>query len=271
MKGYQAIITALAVSCACAVAEDVELSAIQSGGLLSWSAASGSVCSVEWAADLQSNTNWHRSWNDVSGILMEGTGTSVEVPMFYRIACDTNPMSMITPYVRKEDMYWVRQGYSTTTNCPWGFIHDGIDFQPVSNMAPFHAVCDGTIMDVVLRHAPPVDGGKQNWDVYVVLRYNSDYAVTYNFEPKTTNLADGIIQLTNIFVSLLEPVTQRQVIGYLHMGDPSAHIHFGLVKHGYAYHNGVIDCPAPFFNEAAQDSILSLITQRFPTATAICY
>jgi hypothetical protein len=254
-----------------AAGQEVEITSFSGNGTIEWTAPSGSVCTVEWGSGLTASQGWSRSWNGISGILMTGTHASASVPMFYRVVSNTNPLSMTTPYVEESDMKWVRQGYSESTNCPWQFIHDGIDFQPVSNLAPFHAVCDGIITELCLRHAPPSDGGRQNWDVYVEIQYDPTWRVTYNFEPKTTNLVDGVTQLTNITVSLLQEVSEGDVIGYLHKADGTAHVHFSVLKHGYMYHNGVITCPKPFFTPEAGASILRLVTNRFPEAMDFCY
>jgi hypothetical protein len=178
---------------------------------------------------------------------------------------------MITPYVLESDMKWVRQGYSTSTNCPWEFEHDGVDFQPNGTLAPFRAVCSGTITELCLRKSPPGDGGDGNWDVYVELTYDPTWSITYNFEPKTSNLSDGINQLTNMTVSLLQEVAQGDTIGRLHQGDSSAHVHFSVLKNGYIYHNGVVVSPKPFFNQEAVTSIMRLTTNRFENATDFCY
>lgn len=251
--------------------QGVEITSLQSDGEMSWVAPSGSVCTVEWASTLHPVPDWQRSWNSLAGILMTDSNATARVPLFYRVVCDTEPPSMITPYEDEDDMLWVRQGYSTSANCPWGFVHEGIDFEPAADLAPFRAVCEGTITEVCLRHAPPSDGGRENWDVYVELTCDSTWAVTYNFEPKTTNLVDGVTQLTNVVVSLLQEVSQGDIIGYLHEGDETAHVHFSLVKNGYMFHNGEIVCPKPFFTPAAQASILGLVRNRFPTATDFCY
>lgn len=271
MKTRWFLCVAAVLYAAAAAAQDVEITSFRSDGEVSWIAPSGSVCTVEWASTLGPASDWSRSWNDVTGVLMTGSNATARVPLFYRVVCDTSPLSMATPYVEESDMHWVRQGYSTTDECPWGFAHEGIDFQPVDDLAPFRAVCDGMITEVCMRHAPPSDGGRQNWDVYVEIQYDPVWSVAYNFEPKTTNLTDGVTQMENIAVSLLQTVFQGDIIGYLHQADPTAHVHFSVLKNGYMYHNGVIVCPAPFFSPDARQSVLNLIHNRYPTATNICY
>ena len=271
MNAGSRVRAAVAGLAAAAWGQDAEITSFQSNGEASWVAPSGSVCTVEWASTLHPAPDWQRSWNSLSGVLMADSNATASVPLFYRVVCDTDPPSMITPYVDEDDMLWVRQGYSTSTDCPWGFVHEGIDFEPKTNLAPFRAVCDGTVTEVCLRHAPPSDGGRENWDVYVELTFDSTWAATYNFEPKTTNLVDGVTQLTNVVVSLLQEVSQGDIIGYLHEGDESAHVHFTLLKNGYMFHKGEIVCPKPLFTSEAQASILDLVRKRFPTATDFCY
>jgi hypothetical protein len=253
-----------------AVGGEVEIVSFTGNGVVEWTAPSGSVCTIEWASRLVPTQQWARNWNPVSGILMTSAQSSASVPMFYRVVCNTNHLSMTTPYVNESEMRWLRQGYSSTTNCPWGFEHDGVDFQPWSNRAAFRAVCDGTISELCLRRDPDWGEGGM-WGVYLILRVDDTWDITYNFEPKTTNMADGITQFTNMTVGLLQPVSQGDVLGYLYQGDGSAHVHVSVVKNGYANHGGDIVCPKPFFRPDARQSILRLTTNRFPTATDFCY
>lgn len=257
--------------CALVLAQEVIVSSFQTDGTIVWSAPSGTVCTIEWSSGLGPEDVWRRSWNDLSGLRMTGTQAVASVPMFYRIACNTNPPVLITPYIDEADIKWVRQGYSESTNAPWGFEHDGIDFQPLADRTPFRAVCDGVITELCLRRGPPIEEEEGNYDVFLELTYDSTWAFTYNFEPKSTLLEDGVAQWTNMAVAIFQEVKQGDILGYLHMGDESAHIHFSALKLGYFFHNGVVVCPGPFFTPEAQDSILRLTTNRFPGATDICY
>lgn len=251
---------------ALAAGQQVVVTSLHTDGSLHWAAPSGTICRVEWTGTLAPTATWARSWNPVQGLRMTGTAAVAVVPMFYRVVCDTNPPVLATPYVSVDDMHWVRQAYSATPDCPWGFEHDGIDFEPLSNGAPFQAVCDGTITDLVLRHAPDPEGLGGNWDVYVELQYDSTWAVGYNFEPKTTNLVDGVAQLTNLVVSLQQPVSRGDLIGRLYQADPAAHVHVSVWRNGYMYHEGVNVPPEPFFAPDARESVSTLLQVRYPGA-----
>jgi len=264
MRTRSAAVIACAVFASFAHAQTTEVTSFRSSGTVSWSAPSGSVCTVEWKSSLASTAAWQRSWNSIDGVLMAGPSTTAAVPMVYRVTCNTNPISMVTPYVSQSDMRWIRQGYSATTNAPWNFAHDGVDPQPTNDRAPFRAVCAGTIADVALRQEPDQGEGRM-WDVQVVLLYDPTWSASYSFEPKTTNAADGWTQLTNIVVSLWQSVTQGQTIGYLHQADQSAHVHLSLRR------NAECVCPDPFFTHAARTSIVYLLRQRFTNATGMCY
>jgi hypothetical protein len=251
--------------------QEVQITSFNHNGVVAWTAPSGSVCTIEWASRLATSQEWTRSWNAVTGLRMTNSQASAAVPMFYRVMCNTNPPLMITPYVNEADMQWVRQGYSATTNCPWEFEHDGVDFEPVSNLAPFRAVCDGTISELCLRREPDIEGEGGKWGVYVMLQCDDTWTATYDFEPKSSNMADGMAQFTNITVALMQSVSRGDVIGYLHEGDESAHVHFAVRKSGYQYQDGAVVCPKPFFSAEARESIMRLVTNRFPQATDFCY
>ena len=71
-------------------AQVVEISSIDSNGQISWTAPSGSVCSVEWASGLTPSPEWQQDWDKLQSISCPtGEGTA-EVPMFFRVNCLTN-------------------------------------------------------------------------------------------------------------------------------------------------------------------------------------
>lgn len=259
-----------AVAALCVCGEEVDVTGIQADGHLTWTAPSGSVCRIEWASGLVP-ADWRADWNDARGILMTNVSGSVAVPRFFRVACNTNRVAMGTPYADESDMRWVRQAYSLTDACPWGFAHDGIDFEPLADGAEFRAVCAGRITDVVLRHAPDPEGTGGNWDVFVELQIDETWAVGYNFEPRTTNLTDGVEQVSRIAVVLLQDVARGDPIGTLYRASDKAHVHVSLWRNGYMYHEGVNVSPEPFFEPDALSSILRLLHARYPGASLSYY
>ena len=71
-------------------AQQVEISSLDSNGQISWTAPSGSVCSVEWASGLAPSPTWRQDWDGQRNILCTNGAGTVEVPMFFRVNCWTN-------------------------------------------------------------------------------------------------------------------------------------------------------------------------------------
>ncbi|MFO7890585.1 MAG: M23 family metallopeptidase [bacterium] len=193
----------------------------------------------------------------LSGILLISCVCPQEENSSERLDEDFN---MITPFVNIEDMGPINEAFSVDSNCPWGFEHRGIDFFSNKNLASFQAVCPGEIKTVHLWQ----NDGNGNWQVNLELQYNSNFSVTYAFEPMTSDPAHGQAQLDNILVNEGQEVTQGEIIGNLFQGTSGTHVHFG-VKHK---NNDI--CPEFYFTPAARDSIMQLIHQQWPGAN-MCY
>jgi hypothetical protein len=66
-----------------------EILSFSRNGDITWTAPSGSVCTVEWAQTLTSS-NWKHNWVDLDEIRISESEVTVGVPMFYRVLCHTN-------------------------------------------------------------------------------------------------------------------------------------------------------------------------------------
>jgi murein DD-endopeptidase MepM/ murein hydrolase activator NlpD len=173
-------------------------------------------------------------------------------------------ISMITPYVDEEDASAVTGGFSTTTNCPWGKIHDGIDIAPINNLMPFQAVADGIVFGIDKF----LNKGNGFWQVNVRIRYNSAFNVEYAFEPMSPLETHGNQQLALIakFIYLGKEVLRGEIIGELLSSEgKGAHVHFALRN----YDDSI--CPEPYFTSDARQSVLNLLQNMYPTADRICY
>ncbi len=165
---------------------------------------------------------------------------------------DPDVISMITPYVSGADIKTIGP-FSEDSSAPWGYAHSGLDFAPHQTMAPFRAVSSGVIESVRLFFS----NSTLHWDVEVVLRYNSTYAVLYVFEPFMNNKGTGQTQLANIVVTQGQSVVQGDIIGYLHVTSVASRVHFGFFPGGFTPM-----CPERFFTTDARSSILDLIHQE---------
>ena len=71
-------------------AQGVNIDSLATNGRMTWTAPTGSICRVEWAASLGTNTAWRQNWLSLQDIYVRSSNTTVDVPMFYRVACLTN-------------------------------------------------------------------------------------------------------------------------------------------------------------------------------------
>ncbi len=175
-------------------------------------------------------------------------------------AADTTRPTLLTPYQNYSEMDVINEAYSETTACPWGFVHKGIDFFPVGDLAVFQAASAGTIERLEKLH----NTGSGTWQVNLDLRINSMYRLGYAFEPFCTLEAHADTQMANLSVSVGQTVSQGQALGRLLVRGGGAHVHFGL------YRSNIDACPESYFTPGARDSILSILHRTFPGAF-LCY
>ena len=176
----------------------------------------------------------------------------------------SEPISMLTPYVTEADIVSINEAYSETATCPWGFVHQGIDFfPPLGSLHEFQAVSSGVVQDVNLW----VNSVNNFWQVNVTIKYNNTFSVEYAFEPMSSLQADGQTQLANILVAAGDTVSSGQVIGRLHAAMNGAHVHFSLTE------NVQFICPEPYFTPSAQASIMTILQNTFPSEPNLqmCY
>ena len=76
-------------------ASDIEITSLASNGRLTWTNSfTNGLFSIEWAPAM--GTNWHNNWNSLQNFWVSGRTNTVDVPMFYRVKCETN-LLMPTP------------------------------------------------------------------------------------------------------------------------------------------------------------------------------
>lgn len=156
----------------------------------------------------------------------------------------TPPLSLVTPYRNESDMREINDYFNALyDSLPWGRIHDGLDMDPAANLRPFQSACSGRVGKIYVFDN----------QVTLILDCDATYSVDYNFETQAPGT--GQLQLDQILVTEGQRVDQGELIGYLYSAEnpDRAHVHFTL------YENAVPICPAPFFTQAAHESILNLI------------
>ncbi|MEM2142889.1 MAG: M23 family metallopeptidase [Candidatus Thorarchaeota archaeon] len=158
-------------------------------------------------------------------------------------------------YSNRSDIYAYHNGYSTTTDCPWGFVHNGIDYHFKNNSLVI-AAAPGYVEYVGWRINP--DTTVNLYNIFVFVRFNVSVVLMYTFEPFTHVEGDHLRQLDMLLVKEGDWVQKGDPIGsFLHVED-GAHIHFGVtVNHEW------VD-PEPFFGDSDRLELLSLIHSYHP-------
>lgn len=178
--------------------------------------------------------------------------------LIYTVTAPTETLTpLITPYVNESDMAAINQIFNSNPDInaldiSLRYVHDGLDIVPTGNLKPFRAACSGRVHWVLAFDDA----------VNVMIECDSTYTLEYNFEPQSANT--GQTQLANILVVKGQAVSQGDVIGNLYVANALAHVHFAVLK------NWVSNCPEPYFDPGASNSISNLVHARFP-GTDMCH
>ncbi len=158
-------------------------------------------------------------------------------------------------YENRTDIVAFNEGYSESDNCPWGFVHNGIDYF-FRNGSTVIAAAPGLVESIDIS-----DNGENvenRFYITVVIRFNASVVVHYNFEPWTQDSSDKDLQLEMLEIQEGDWVDiGEKIADFLHVGG-SAHIHFGVIKDGQ-WQN-----PEPYFSENAYNEIMAMIHSFHP-------
>lgn len=158
-------------------------------------------------------------------------------------------------YANRSSQYGFFEGYSETNSCPWGFIHNGIDYFFYNNTEVI-AAAPGYVEEISWRVNP--DTTLNMYNIFVMIRFNASIVLHYCFEPFTHVEGDHLRQLDMLNIREGDWVDKADLIGmFLHV-EEAAHIHFG-VRQGDKWLN-----PEPFFGPDDHDEIMTLINEYHP-------
>jgi len=164
-------------------------------------------------------------------------------------------------YDNRSDIYAFNEGYSSSINCPWGFIHEGIDYFLINNSNVL-AAAPGQVEDIEWRDNG--EGTENRFYARIWIRFNKDIQIGYNFEPWTQNEEDKNQQLSMFSVQVGDWVEIGQEIArFLYVGE-GAHIHFDVIE------NNERSCIEKYFSEEGYDEIMEMIHSFHPT-WELCY
>lgn len=167
-----------------------------------------------------------------------------------------NNMGVI--YNNQSDIAMWNDGYSESNSCPWGFIHNGLDYFFLNN-SDVIAAAPGLVEDIELGYVA-------NGTVYKVavhIRFNSTLTIEYGFEGFSTDVAVRAQQAAMIDVEIGDWVAKGNQIGKFLRPTEYDHVHFSV------YVNDGI-CPRLVMGEDDFNEIMSLVHNFHPTWD-LCY
>ena len=171
----------------------------------------------------------------------------------------TNLNYMGVIYSNRSDIYTWTGGYSESSDCPWGAVHNGLDFF-LNNGSTVIAAAPGMVEEMRWRD----DGSDDNiYTISITIRFNSSVQIEYVFEPTTIDPTDKEIQNEMLNVEVGDWVAKGDIIGEFLMIGGYAHIHFGTYMDGAC-------CPKPFYSEEAYNEIMELV-HSFEPGWELCY
>ena len=162
-------------------------------------------------------------------------------------------------YTDQADILGWNGGYSESDSCPWGAVHNGLDFG-FKNESVVIAAAPGFVEEISWTDTGPADNV---YMIHVSIRFNETIQIGYVFEPWTTNSSGVDRQIEMLDIEEGDWVAKGDTLGeFLKLGV-SAHIHF-------AVYDGEATCPQPFFSDEAYIEIMSLVHSYQPTWN-LCY
>jgi murein DD-endopeptidase MepM/ murein hydrolase activator NlpD len=175
---------------------------------------------------------------------------------------DNTPLDYVnTTFSSKSQIYTVITAYSNTTDCPWGYIHEGFDFY-FNFSRRFYSAAPGLVDTIYIIDR---GSGLNRYAINITVKFNSDIQCEYILELYTNNLSDIMDQLSKIFVTEGEWIMLGWGIGDFHQISAASHIHFAIRENG-EYHP--LD---RYFSSASYDLIMDLIHDSKPTWNYLCY
>ena len=171
----------------------------------------------------------------------------------------TNLNFMDVIYENRSDIYAFNEGYSETAACPWGFVHNGIDYFLVNNSRVL-AAAPGRVITSSWREYD----SENRYHIGINIQFNRTVFVNYNFEPWTQNETDKDKQILMLRVQEGDWVEQGQEIARFLYVNEGAHIHFDVTEKGER------SCPRKYFSQEGYDELIAMI-KSFNPDWELCY
>jgi hypothetical protein len=119
MKATPTFVLLLAIGISLHAAE-VEIISLSANGRLTFTSSyTNGVFSVQWSPELPS-TSWSANWDSLHAFVSTNARTTVSVPMFYRVACQTNQF-FPTP-IGRQSVFTITNDLGATGNLRVTFV-----------------------------------------------------------------------------------------------------------------------------------------------------
>ena len=172
---------------------------------------------------------------------------------------DSNLTSMGVIFENPSDINAFNEGYSTSSACPWGFEHNGIDFF-FNNNSNVIAAAPGQVWEI----SNYIGEGENKYHVKLNIRFSNSIMLCYGFEPWTDDEVNRDLQRSMLQVSVGDWVQKGDVIAQFLNCNESAHIHFDVIENNQRY------CPTKYYSPDGYTTMMDLIHSYHPT-WELCY
>ncbi len=167
-----------------------------------------------------------------------------------------NGMGVI--YTNQSDIVYWNDGYSESDACPWGFIHNGLDYFFYNNSVVI-AAAPGLVENIEVRNLE----NSTFYKVGVKIKFNESVTIEYGFEGEgNETLRAQQVEMLGIEVG--DWVAKGDPIGYFLRPLEYDHVHFSV------YFNDEAICPRLVMGQTDYNEIMSLI-QAFHQTWELCY
>ncbi|TFG96040.1 hypothetical protein E4H12_11975 [Candidatus Thorarchaeota archaeon] len=168
-----------------------------------------------------------------------------------------NNMGVI--YSNQSDIASWYEGYSESDACPWGFIHNGLDYFFYNNSVVI-AAAPGLVETIEVGY---LENSTTIYKVDVKIKFNESITIEYGFEA-VGNESLRAQQVEMLGIEVGDWVAKGDPIGSFFRPNVGAHVHFAV------YFNDVSFCPRLVMGEDDYNEIMSLI-QAFQSTWELCY
>src|SRR5208337_2153684 len=132
--------------------------------------------------------------------------------------------------------------------CPWGFVHNGIDYL-FTNGSSYLAAAPGNVISVQINDFGNATDNR--YRVAINIRFNASIVLLYNLEPWTNSTTNRDYVVSQIHVKVGDWVVKGQTLGIFVGYSDGGHVHFGVLVDGNAH------CPQPYFGASDLTDLMS--------------